>query len=196
VQTRRPSVAFASILLALGCATEEPAGSAEASESAAESADSGETENDPTPRELLDACALPEPCTDWTEWNFCFGEVNQANYEAQDVCTFEALLAAPPNVVRAFTRGPACADVSESTSINIYRWADGSMTCVVGSSTIDGVGQTSSSVDVVDCSLPDTATIEACLADAQAALPVSETCLRFQNWGLEYGENIEPTCGS
>jgi hypothetical protein len=118
-----------------------------------------------------------------------------ASDEEQDVCTFEALLAEPPNVVRARTRGPACGDFSESSRIDIYRWADGSMTCARGNYSINEVGETSSTVTVVDCSLPDTAMIEACLADAQAALPATEACLAFGNWGLDYGAAVEPTCG-
>jgi hypothetical protein len=182
---------FTWVLLAFGCASEQPADSEESSDSA----EYGETESAPSPTEQLDACELPEPCTDWTEWDFCGNVLNQDNYEASDVCTFEALLAEPPNVVRAFARGPACEDLSEGRTLYIYRWSGGSMTCARRNWTTNGIGETSGVWQIHNCTLPDTATIEACLADAQAALPVSDTCLHFDNWGLVFGAAVEPTCG-
>jgi hypothetical protein len=161
-------------LFALGCTSNEPDESPE-----------------PSPLEQLEACGLPEPCTRPTEGKLCGSE--GVPYQDHDVCNFEALLAEPPNVVGASLSGLVCGYPSNSR-IEIYRWVDGTMTCAFVDTFVDEFGSYVEAVWARSCSLPDTATIEACLADAQAGAPATEACLSFSSWGLELGDEVEPTC--
>jgi hypothetical protein len=156
------------VLLAHGCSSDDPP-------------------VDLNAKERLDACGLPEACTMWTRWDGC------ANYEGEtyrddDVCTFESLLVDPPAVVRAAYTEPSCGDLTFGVKLGIYRWLDGSMTCVLEANENPG------DFDVYECELPDTTVIESCLAEAQADGYVHGGCLDWHNWGLELGAEIEPTC--
>ena len=151
--------------LALGCASE----------------DEPDPEPELTPIETLEACGLPNECPNRISMSFC-GGLEGVTYQPHDICYFEALLGEPPNVIRASTDGPSCGDVTNGNDVDIYRWADGSMTCALGGPTVRA------------CTLPDTSIIQNCLADAQAGAQVTETCLSFTQWGLEFGDEIEAEC--
>jgi hypothetical protein len=169
------AVAFALAVIPLGCEGDEP------------------DEIELSPQQQLDACAVSDPCTARITWDACAGPEGEP-FQDQDTCALEALLADPPNVVRTTSIDPSCGDSSSGSRVDIYRWADGSMTCVVDNWFSDAFGGSSSDVTVRACSLPDPSTIEACLASAQAGEPASQTCLAFDAWGFELGEQIEPEC--
>jgi hypothetical protein len=154
-------------LLAHGCSSDDPP-------------------EDLNPKEQLDACGLPEACTAWTIWDGCAIPGEGWTYGDHDVCTFESLLVDPPAVVRALHFEPSCGDVAFGERLGLYRWPDGSMTCVLETSAVE--------FEVRECELPDTTLIESCLAAAQAGEVVSDACLDWQQWGLEMGAEIEPTC--
>jgi hypothetical protein len=149
--------------------------------------DADEPEPEPTVVEQLDACGLPSPCSPWIGWNGC-ASYEDVTYADQDVCSLAALAGDEPTVIRAYFVVPSCGDLMSSNDMNIYRWADGSMTCVVTDSTGQAGG-------AVACSLADAAPIEGCLAAAQAGEEVTEACLNWHMWGLELGDPVEPECG-
>lgn len=144
-------------------------------------------ESERTDIEQLDACGLPEPCSRWVSWEGC-AFYEGWTYKDYDVCSFAALAGDEPTVIRAVHSEPVCGDIVVGTALNAYRWADGSMTCIV----TDLVGQ---AAGAVACSLPDAALIESCLGAAQAGEQVTQACLDWEMWGLELGEPVDAECG-
>ena len=147
-----------------------------------------------TATEQLDACGLLYDCMYGTRWEGC-ANYDGWTYQDEDVCSFESLLGEPPAVVRAVYTEPTCEDASYGARLDIYRWADGTMTCVTreGGGTPGG---TTFDTEVRECELPDSTMMEACLVAAQAGEIVSQACLDWREWGVEFGAAIEPTCGA
>lgn len=142
---------------------------------------------EPTPIEQLDACGLPEPCTAPVYWDGC-GNHASWTYEEHDACAFDLLMTDEPAVIRSTWLSSVCGDIQLGDALAVYRWADGSMTCV----RTDGTDQY---LLVSTCSVPDTAPFASCLAATQAGDPVTEACLSWHMWGLEFGDPVEPECG-
>src|SRR5688572_25035099 len=88
------------------------------------------------PSEGLDACDVPDPCSGRIEFLTCYGLL----YEEHHVCYFDALLGESPTVIRA-SSVDFCGDpIYVAEHVDIYRWADGSMTCAFGQVELEQLG--------------------------------------------------------
>jgi hypothetical protein len=182
------------VSLLLGCGSHLVPGSESGSGSDSESG------SDPAPNGPLDACGLPEPCSSRVTFEACVG----LKYQEHDACYFDALLAEPPSVIRASTVNFCQNPPYVVEYLDIYRWADGTMTCAFGEAELDYVQLDVDptmpyEVETYDCEFSDLSMFETCLADAQAGMPSTPSnlgdCLDWHRWyDIEIGDPVDPVC--
>jgi hypothetical protein len=134
------------------------------------------------PSAQLEECGVPEPCSEQgVFWDRC----NPAyEYRESDRCFFEQLEGEDAFMLWASSVA-LCGDISDGVSYQVFRWQDGTMTCVF---------DTGDEVTVHECNIDPEADFEACMAQLDADLEPSEWCLNPDLW-LVLGDEIEPACG-
>lgn len=130
------------------------------------------------PRQVLTDCGLPEPCPEEAGYDL----LRMIVHEPETRCVLAALERSGPVHVAAVSYANG-GDVSSSYRLDVYRWADGTATCIEDSYGKD--------LQVYAC---DTELRAECRDLAEDA-PLPENCQNWGDWGIAPGEDVAAACG-
>lgn len=127
------------------------------------------------PRDVLAACGLPEPCT-----TAVYESVPGVADEPATRCVLAALSGEDPvHVTGLFVTNTG--DAGSSRQFDVFRWADGSATCVEDSN------------DEVTVRACEATTREECRGLAEDD-PLPLACNTWPEWGIEQGAPTTAVC--
>ena len=130
------------------------------------------------PRETLEACGLPEPCEVAAAYDACLaGGFDEAPVR----CVLGALSGTGPVHVSVY-RTTICGDISDYTAVDIFRWEDGTATCVFWYASDDIRVRACDGLPVAEC------------RDIDADAPFPEICDDWRNWFLQSDGEAEAIC--
>ena len=130
----------------------------------------------PDPLETLEACGLPEPCERAPAFDGC----DLRDSEEAMHCVLGALSGTGPVHVSVYRK--LCGPFLEPTGVDIFRWEDGTATCLFWNGSDDPRVRTCDGLPVAEC------------RDLDEDAPLPDLCGDWWNWSIQGDGEAEATC--
>ena len=132
----------------------------------------------PDPRETLEACGLPEPCEVAAAYDGC----DPGGFDEAPVrCVLDALSGTGPVHVSVY-RNTICGPIPDHTGVDIFRWEDGTATCVFWYASGNSRVRTCDGLPVAEC------------RDLDPDAPLAWPCDDWRDWSIQGDGEAEATC--